>query len=170
MKGLEPPFDENETKVYEFYQYLLNWFVGKRLVEFNSVELIRLKSNPRAVNEMIKVALMPFLRNASLFFSHLLDLTPVVKITSNDYDLDENFANLLGFLGLSASLSDVLDLEKNCLRTLSDFWLSTIKSVSSVVIDYPIELNKLIELPNDYIDLISMSMSSNVLVIHLQNI
>lgn len=72
-------------------------------------------------------------------------------------------AHLLGLLGLpSASLSDVLDLDKNSLRSLCDFWLSTVKSLGSVAIDYPVEVNRLIELPNDYIDLISMSMSSNV--------
>jgi hypothetical protein len=79
-------------------------------------------------------------------------------------DLDENFAHLLGLLGLSsANLSDVLDLEKNSLRKLCDFWLSTATvSLASVAIDYPLEVNRLIELPTDYIDLISMSMSSNV--------
>lgn len=78
-------------------------------------------------------------------------------------DLDENLAHLLGLLGLpSANLSDVLDLERNNLRTLCDFWLSTVKSLDSVAIDYPVPVNRLIELPNDYIDLITMSMSSNV--------
>jgi hypothetical protein len=81
---LEPPFDENETKVYEFYQYLLTWFVDKKPVEVTDADLQRLRSNPRAVNEMIRVALMPFLRSAALFFAHLTDLTPLVKITSND--------------------------------------------------------------------------------------
>lgn len=72
-------------------------------------------------------------------------------------------AHLLGLLGLpSANLSDVLDLERNSLRALCHFWLSTVKSLGSLAIDYPVEANLLIELPNDYIDLISMSMSSNV--------
>lgn len=84
LEGLEPPFDDNETKVFEFYQYLLTWFADKRLVELTDSELQRLRSNPRAVNEMIRVALMPFLRNAALFFAHLTDVTPQVKITSND--------------------------------------------------------------------------------------
>lgn len=84
LEGLEPPFDENETKVFEFYTHLLDWFAASELVELADGELQRLRSNPRAVNEMIRAALMPFLRNAALFFAHLTDLTPLVKITSND--------------------------------------------------------------------------------------
>lgn len=84
LEGLEPPFDENETTVFEFYTHLLDWLAASKLVELTDSELQRLRSNPRAVNEMIRVALMPFLRNAALFFAHLTDLTPLVKITSND--------------------------------------------------------------------------------------
>ena len=31
-----------------------------------------------------------------------------------------------------------------------------------LILDYPMKINEFIELPNDYVDLISMSMSSHV--------
>ena len=155
-------FDENETKIYKFFEYLLKWTFDKKLTIFTEADKDSLKSNPRSVNEMLKQALMPFLRNAALFFAHLTDLQPIVKITSRDEDFNANFSHLLDFLGLSKNLSDLLDMEKNSLKTLCDFWLSTVKSMPPAEVDYPLEINKLIELPNDYIDLITMSMSSNV--------
>lgn len=158
----KPIFDENELKIYHFYQYLLNWFLEKKFLILSDEEKSNLKSSPKVISDMLKKSLMPFLRNSALFFSNLTDLTPVVKITSNPDDLDENFSQLLKFLGLTTDLSDVLTMEKNSLKTLCDFWLSNAQSINSVKIDYPFEVNKLIELPNDYIDLISMSMSSNV--------
>ena len=174
---------EEEKQTFEMYNYLLKWYIKYNKSHLTEKDINSLNSiSSQSITQSIKTALMPFLRNCALFFSNLTDLTPSQRITSNPSklvyllfnvifyhyfqfildDLCENFKNILKFLGFTDGLNQVININTSSLKKLCDFWLSNINSMEHVVVDYPMEVNKLIELPNDYVDLISMSMSSNV--------
>ena len=153
---------DDENSLAEFYKHILAFFLQLQPNVNSPEEVAKLESI--SVDGLLRTALMPFIRNSALFFSSITDLTPATRITSKPDDLNENFTAIMKFLGMSASLSASLDIGNESIKSLVDFWLSTItvSKLDALTIDYPLKVNKLIELPNDYIDLISMSMSSNV--------
>jgi len=152
----------DDDKLMTFYNYILEFFLKLNSNVYTQDESVKLESI--SIHKILKEALMPFIRNSALFFSSLMDLKPNARITSNPEDLNENFEAIMKFLGMPVSLSAILDLSNEPFKSLADFWLSKItpSKLDAIKIDYPLTVKKLIELPNDYIDLISMSMSSNV--------
>jgi hypothetical protein len=68
------------------------------------------------------------------------------------------FNSLCKYLGIPNGLMGVLDLNSNITNRIIKSWCSesNINSVKTSI-DYPIPVNKLVELPHDFIDLLSSS-------------
>ena len=75
--------NQEELQVFEFYTHIIELIVEHKLCTFNEEEKLKLKSNPKVVNAVLKKSLMPFLRCSALFFSNLTDLKPSAKITAS---------------------------------------------------------------------------------------
>jgi hypothetical protein len=166
--------NENEKqeslKIYEYFIYLINLIREKKIYDLHNSD--KLPSDPMVIYRTLKHALMPFLRCSALFFANLTDLCPSSIITSDEADFENNFDKLLRFLGISTNLASILDIESETLKVLCNTWLSNVSALSNnsndihliktSLVDYPFKVNELIELPSDFVDLISMTMTPHV--------
>lgn len=174
--------------VYDFFEYLFTIGCEKNIFKFENEEeksrrLVQFSTKKKEIYYTLVNGCLPFLRCSALFFSNLTNLAPSVRIGSKflDYyyynkifflslshltDNRSGFYELLKFLGVSRGLKEIIEIKSsNSLKILCNSWMSVIASKNEekeIKIEYPRPLNKFIELPNDYVDLISMSMPPHV--------
>ncbi|CAF0875440.1 unnamed protein product [Brachionus calyciflorus] len=156
---------EKSEKIYKFYQFILDLSIEKNIIKLDDQnEKKKYLQTPKIVYDTLKNSLMPFLRCSALFFSNLTGITTSSTITSNKDDLENNFDLLTSFLGVHDDLANIFDLKSPNLKILITSWLTneSKKEDKNIKFDYPIELNRFIDLPNDFVDLMSMSTSKHV--------
>ena len=110
----------------------------------------------------LKVASLPFLRCAALFYHHLSSIPAAPELQKVITDPNEEFDQLTKYLSLPNTPAGIL--ESPHLFALSRKWanhpnvhimLSSAASTYALPVSYPIQINSLIDLPKDYSELIN---------------
>ena len=117
------PKNRDEEIVYDLFKHVIGQLKTKNNYSITEASLNAQldQANRQSVYKTLKLSLMPFLRSCSLFFSNLTDLVPSVTIANDTGDfVDNNFSELLQFLGVPDGLASVLDLQSNSFKTLCD--------------------------------------------------
>ena len=99
-------FTDEEKKVYELFEYLLNHTPDIQPTDFKI-------PNPKKLLLSLKISLMPFLRCSAIFFNYLTDIPQYdqQKPFFNHHQDRETFSFLCKFLGVSSDLSDLLNMK-----------------------------------------------------------
>ncbi|XP_030626324.1 E3 ubiquitin-protein ligase UBR2 isoform X2 [Chanos chanos] len=109
----------------------------------------------------VKTGILPYLRSAALFFHHLNGVPAPPELTAlgpGQWDA------LCGFLGLPSNLLQLYHSNQELLEPLLQGWCShpgvrECLQGNGTLISFPRESNQLIELPEDYSDLINQTSS-----------
>ncbi|XP_012287219.1 E3 ubiquitin-protein ligase UBR2 [Orussus abietinus] len=107
----------------------------------------------------VKESCMPFLRCSALFFRYVTDVPAPAELTRKGEDTYENICK---YLGLPVTCSDLLDARLDDVLKLAATWRSN-PTVEAYLADEdcipvskdPLRVNKLVELPDDYSELIN---------------
>ncbi|XP_043917807.1 E3 ubiquitin-protein ligase UBR2 isoform X2 [Protopterus annectens] len=107
----------------------------------------------------LKAGILPFLRCSALFFHYLSGVPPPAELRVHG---PNHFEHLCRYLSLPTNLIDLFRINSDATDPLIQRWC-TITEIDSylknenIAISYPRELNRLIELPNDYSALINQA-------------
>ncbi|XP_005107156.1 E3 ubiquitin-protein ligase UBR2 isoform X1 [Aplysia californica] len=101
----------------------------------------------------VKNACLPFLRCCAILYHHLTGVAPPPQLTSNN---SLEFSYLCRYLALPTHLPDLFLKQGENTSNLIQSWCSSrsvrerLSASSEPLVHYPLKLNQLIELPNDY--------------------
>ncbi len=163
----EAELEPASKKIYDFFINLLNNVHDNSTIKLSSQDREKLlKLSSKRVVQTLKYALMSFLRCSALFFSNLTNIIPSSNVSNSLENLDQEFESLLMFLGLSyndfADLIDIQNSESN-FKVLCDSWLKSIPNdyfqTKTIRVDYPLVADRFCKLPNDFVDLMSLSLT-----------
>ncbi|XP_076237456.1 ubr1 ubiquitin ligase [Calliopsis andreniformis] len=108
----------------------------------------------------VKEACLPFLRCCALYFHYVTDVAVPEELTQVD---GATYENICAYLGLPTTCDELIKPNINIIMHLINIWIShpTVQEYMSgtstaIVIKEPLKVNKLVELPEDYSELINM--------------
>ncbi|XP_076176131.1 ubr1 ubiquitin ligase [Ptiloglossa arizonensis] len=111
----------------------------------------------------VKEACLPFLRCCALYFHYVTDVPAPEELTKTD---GATYENICAYLGLPTTCDKLVKPNLDVIMRLINIWKSHptvqmhLSGVSTVtVIREPLKVNKLVELPEDYSELINMILS-----------
>jgi len=144
-----PYLDEILTFIIETCQQ-----VHKTPIIFNMSSLKRIKRN-------FQTSLLQFLRCSAIFYSNLFNVNKKVlnhKILKDDkYKDSECFNELISFFGLKSNFKHFLNIKNYSTKSLCKIMIQSLPKGSGNKLNIPLRLNTFVDLPVDYLDLISMS-------------
>lgn len=98
----------------------------------------------------VKEASLPFLRCCVLYLHYVTDVPAPIELTTKDGDTYENICT---YLGLPITCNDLLDSDVVC--QLAKKWIEHSKTRLPLQIKEPLVVNSLVNLPDDYSELIN---------------
>ncbi|XP_054000464.1 E3 ubiquitin-protein ligase UBR2 [Hylaeus anthracinus] len=111
----------------------------------------------------IKEACLPFLRCCALYFHYVSDVPAPEELTKTD---GATYENICAYLGLPTTCDELVKPNLDIIMQLINIWKSHptvqmhLSGASTVtVIREPLKVNKLVEVPEDYSELINMTSS-----------
>ena len=122
--GDEDEDEESSSRVsYAFFVHVVSAAIENKL--FTSAQLGRVMQlmervgrRPSSVYRALRLALMPFVRCAALFFAGLTGLEPSQSNAAAAPTHSFDFDHLLEFLGIENGLANLLDINSNILQVL----------------------------------------------------
>ncbi|KAL4237392.1 hypothetical protein ACF0H5_002110 [Mactra antiquata] len=116
---------------------------------------------PWQLSVHVRKAMMPFLRCTALLFHYLTGVPGPSELSESRADTRDDFDLLCKYLGLNSHMSRLLDNQGELMDNLITRWCknTSVKDKMSASyqphVQYPIRINKLIPLPEDYSELIN---------------
>ncbi|KAG7206391.1 hypothetical protein KM043_003754 [Ampulex compressa] len=114
---------------------------------------------PNELWRRVKEACLPFLRCCALYFHFVTDVPAPVELTEVE---GGTYENICSYLGLPTSCDELINPNLEIVTKLVDVWKShpAVQSHLSgasrvVIVKEPLRINKLVELPEDYSELIN---------------
>ncbi|KAJ8313258.1 hypothetical protein KUTeg_009175 [Tegillarca granosa] len=114
---------------------------------------------PWQLKTYLKEACLPFLRCTGILFQNITSVPPPAELT--EAGREDEFEALCRYLALPLHLSELFENNGLQIQNLVEIWSSsnTVKdrfsASSEAVVTYPLPVNQLIELPQDYSELIN---------------
>ncbi|XP_052769327.1 E3 ubiquitin-protein ligase UBR2-like isoform X1 [Mya arenaria] len=117
---------------------------------------------PSQLSVHVRRAMLPFLRCAALLFHNLTGVQVPADLTEvADEPTTTEFDNVCRYLGISHHMSRLLDNQGELMYNLVNRWCKNgvlkdrFSASSQAMVQYPLPINKLIQLPDDYSELIN---------------
>ncbi|XP_074111177.1 ubr1 ubiquitin ligase [Cotesia typhae] len=118
------------------------------------MDAINIKTGSWTLNQIwkkIKEASLPFLRCCTLYIHYITDVPAPLELTNKGGD---NYENICAYLGLPTTCDGLLNSES--VRTLAKKWMEHPRARLPVKVKEPLKVNSLVELPEDYSELINL--------------
>ena len=115
---------------------------------------------PWQLSVHVRKTMLPFLRCAALLYHYLTGVSAPSELTEVHLRHDE-FDFLCKYLGMNNHMSRLLDNQGELMDTIVTKWCKNtvlqekFTASSQPLVQYPLRINKLIELPEDYSELIN---------------
>ncbi|XP_076276967.1 ubr1 ubiquitin ligase [Lasioglossum baleicum] len=143
------------------------------------VQALSVNIDTQTVSEIwrrVKEACMPFLRCCALYFHYVTDVPAPEELTKVE---GATYENICAYLGLPTTCDELVKPNLDVIMKLINVWKSHpivqmhLAGASAIIVyKEPLKVNKLVELPEDYSELINMTSSftcSNSDQEHLKN-
>ena len=121
----------------------------------NLAQTLKISVGSQSVSEIwrrVKEACLPFLRCCALYFRYVTDVPALVELTKKGGDTYENICK---YLGLPTTCNELLDSE--IVIKLAKTWADHPGvQAKEAAVKEPLKVNKLVDLPDDYSELINM--------------
>ncbi|XP_063428523.1 E3 ubiquitin-protein ligase UBR2-like isoform X1 [Mytilus trossulus] len=148
QSAMEVETDSDDQKMLEIYTNV------RQLAGIHS----QTSPQPWQVTQMVKEACLPFLRCAAILYHHITSI-PVPNILQ-EAGCDQ-FEPICRYLAISSPLSSLFETQGDIIQTLVMRWCSNstlrdrFSASSDKIITYPLPINRLVPLPDDYSELIN---------------
>ncbi|XP_060594831.1 E3 ubiquitin-protein ligase UBR2-like isoform X1 [Ruditapes philippinarum] len=117
---------------------------------------------PWQLSVHVRKTMLPFLRCTAILFHYLTGVTAPAELSeSSEESSKQEFDSLCRYLGINLHMSRLVDNHGELMDTLVTRWCKnsvlkeTLSASSQPLVQYPLKINKLISLPDDYSELIN---------------